>query len=185
MKPNTTKFSFLSAEDIICFQPYKNPKANIINETDLIGATAGSSTSIQSFGGVKIQRSIYDHLAQILISLSQGHPFKDGNKRTAYRSAIFFLYKNGYKIASPNAFKKFVDKCAEHRNSEEAHYQSDNSASDNSDSENDSSAISRRTLAKEIKNSNIIKNDHSYVFRLIEKRFGTKIGKQITKFLPT
>lgn len=42
-------------------------------------------------------------------SLSQNHPFVDGNKRTAFMSTFIVLFTNGYRLtASSNEAERFI-----------------------------------------------------------------------------
>ncbi|PIQ77665.1 type II toxin-antitoxin system death-on-curing family toxin [Candidatus Peregrinibacteria bacterium CG11_big_fil_rev_8_21_14_0_20_46_8] len=50
-----------------------------------------------SFGGELLYKNIFEQSAAILESLIKNHPFIDGNKRTAFVSAVTFLELNGYK----------------------------------------------------------------------------------------
>ena len=47
-----------------------------------------------SFGGKDMYPSIYEKAAAYLYHLAKNHPFNDGNKRTAYVTALAFLKAN-------------------------------------------------------------------------------------------
>lgn len=50
------------------------------------------------FGGKFLYPSLWLAAAALLQSLVKNHPFEDGNKRTAYFSAVRSLRKNGYLL---------------------------------------------------------------------------------------
>lgn len=49
-----------------------------------------------SFDGNDLYKNIFDKAAALLQSLCQNHPFIDGNKRSAFISAVTFLEINNY-----------------------------------------------------------------------------------------
>ena len=49
-----------------------------------------------SFDGQDLYPTIFEKAAALLESLLKNHPFFDGNKRTAFVSAVTFLEINGY-----------------------------------------------------------------------------------------
>ncbi len=59
------------------------------------------------FGGKYLYPSLWQTAAALLQSLVKNHPFADGNKRTAYFSAVRCLRKNGY-LLEPRAEGKIV-----------------------------------------------------------------------------
>lgn len=50
-----------------------------------------------SFGAKDLYVSIFEKAAAIFESLCKNHPFLDGNKRTAFVTAVTFLEINGYE----------------------------------------------------------------------------------------
>lgn len=54
------------------------------------------------FGGEALYTSVWMQGAALLQSLIKNHPFEDGNKRTAYFSTCYFLWKNGYELNAPD-----------------------------------------------------------------------------------
>lgn len=61
------------------------------------------------FGGKFLYPSVWLAGAALLHSLIKNHPFEDGNKRTAYFSAMRFLQKNGDNLeANQKEIIKFV-----------------------------------------------------------------------------
>jgi death on curing protein len=51
-----------------------------------------------TFQGKDLYRDVFFKAAALMESLSQNHPFIDGNKRTAISSAAIFLELNGHKL---------------------------------------------------------------------------------------
>jgi len=51
-----------------------------------------------TFGGDELYASVIDKAAVLAVSLSQNHPFVDGNKRVAHAAMEVFLVLNGQKI---------------------------------------------------------------------------------------
>jgi len=47
--------------------------------------------------------SLFDLAAAYCAGIARGHPFVDGNKRTAFLAAAVFLDLNGYELAPPEA----------------------------------------------------------------------------------
>jgi len=52
-----------------------------------------------AFGDKELYPDLADKAAAYLMSLSRGHPFVDGNKRTAFAVADVFLRLNGRRLA--------------------------------------------------------------------------------------
>jgi len=46
--------------------------------------------------------SLEDLAARMAVGIAKGHPFVDGNKRTAFVVSIMFLALNGIEISAPN-----------------------------------------------------------------------------------
>ncbi|MEU4208223.1 type II toxin-antitoxin system death-on-curing family toxin [Rothia terrae] len=51
-----------------------------------------------SYGGVQLFDSTFKKAAALLEGIIQNHPFQDGNKRTAYNSAVILLRLHGYRL---------------------------------------------------------------------------------------
>ena len=51
-----------------------------------------------TFGGKELYPALADKAAAYLVSLARGHPFVDGNKRTAFALADIFLRLNGRRL---------------------------------------------------------------------------------------
>jgi death-on-curing protein len=58
---------------------------------------------------------------KLLLGIAQNHPFRQGNKRTAFISAATFLEMNGYELDHPDGedLGRFVKACIEHKLSED------------------------------------------------------------------
>lgn len=51
-----------------------------------------------SYAGVSLFDSTFQKAAALMEGIIQNHPFLDGNKRTAYNSAVILLRMNGYRL---------------------------------------------------------------------------------------
>jgi len=54
-----------------------------------------------TFGGVDLYPTIIEKAAALAVSLVQGHPFVDGNKRVGHAAMETFLVLNGTEIDAP------------------------------------------------------------------------------------
>ena len=50
-----------------------------------------------AFGGSEMYATVFTKAAAILESLARNHVFVDGNKRTAFITALYIIENNGYK----------------------------------------------------------------------------------------
>jgi death-on-curing protein len=55
-----------------------------------------------TFDGADLYPDLFLKTAALMESLSQNHPFVDGNKRTAITAAAMFLQLNGYVLQTTN-----------------------------------------------------------------------------------
>jgi len=55
--------------------------------------------AFQTFGGDDPHPDPFDKAAMLLRGITQGHPFNDGNKRTGFLTAAYYLDLIGYPIA--------------------------------------------------------------------------------------
>lgn len=55
-----------------------------------------------TFDGADLYPNLFLKTAALMESLSQNHPFVDGNKRTAITTAAMFLRLNGYALQTTN-----------------------------------------------------------------------------------
>ncbi|MDO8590102.1 MAG: type II toxin-antitoxin system death-on-curing family toxin [bacterium] len=60
------------------------------------------ATPFSRFGKKDLYRGIVDKGAMLFYLLIKNHPFKNGNKRIAVMSLLYFLYKNGKWIHTSN-----------------------------------------------------------------------------------
>ena len=56
-----------------------------------------------TFDGADLYPDLFLKTAALMESLSQNHPFVDGNKRTAITAAAMFLQLNGFRLRTTNA----------------------------------------------------------------------------------
>ncbi|MEZ4594437.1 MAG: type II toxin-antitoxin system death-on-curing family toxin [Chloroflexota bacterium] len=56
-----------------------------------------------TFDGADLYPNLFLKTAALMQSLSQNHPFVDGNKRTAITAAAMFLQLNGTRLQTTNA----------------------------------------------------------------------------------
>jgi len=54
------------------------------------------AAAFQTFGGEEPHPSPFDKAAMLLRGITQGHPFTDGNKRTGFLIALYFLRRMGF-----------------------------------------------------------------------------------------
>ena len=74
------------------FQPYQN-LFNIVNPDGLESAIGRPQ---QTFGGEDVHQEIFSKAAALTHSLTENHPFQDGNKRVGITAGCVFLLANGY-----------------------------------------------------------------------------------------
>ena len=81
----------------------------------------GGSTGFQNEGNlefvlakVKNAKDVFRKAAELMYGINQGHPFLDGNKRTAFEAAKIFLLANNIElIASEKEVEEFMVKMAQ------------------------------------------------------------------------
>ena len=86
---------FLTVDEVILIHD-ELLSAPVIDRGKLEGAVMRPQAS---FGDRYLHGSIYSQAAALLHGISQAHGFLDGNKRTAWVSALTFLSRNGVEIA--------------------------------------------------------------------------------------
>ncbi len=69
------------------------------------------AAAFQTFGGVDPHPTVFDKAAMLLRGIAQGHPFNDGNKRTGFLVAVYFLELMGYPAPTPLPVDDVVDLC--------------------------------------------------------------------------
>lgn len=68
------------------------------------------------YSGVQKWKSIQEKAATLLFGLIKNHAFHDANKRTAYLSAVHYLYSNGFQVtASPKELEDLTVLTAENQ----------------------------------------------------------------------
>ena len=55
-----------------------------------------------TFDDAELYPDLFQKAAALMQSLSQNHPFLDGNKRTALTAAVIFLRQNGFRLQATN-----------------------------------------------------------------------------------
>jgi death-on-curing protein len=61
------------------------------------------------YGGADLYEGVFYKAAVLLECVVHSHPFVDGNKRTAFATAVRFLHKNGYTVHAKNVPDTMVD----------------------------------------------------------------------------
>lgn len=59
------------------------------------------AAAFQSFEGIDPHPSAFEKAAMLLRGITQGHPFNDGNKRTGFLLAGYYLLRVGYAFPNP------------------------------------------------------------------------------------
>ena len=83
--------------------------------TGIVNATGGSvglrdagalamcvAKPFQSFGGKETYADVFTKAAAVLESIARNHPFIDGNKRTAFLTAVRVIERNEYRTHFDN-----------------------------------------------------------------------------------
>jgi death-on-curing protein len=69
-------------------------RAGTVRGEGLVEQAVGAA--FQSFGGVDPHPDPFEKAAMLLRGITQGHPFNDGNKRTGFLLASYYLRRVGY-----------------------------------------------------------------------------------------
>ena len=67
--------------------------------------------AFQSFGGYDPHADDFDRAAMLLRGVTQGHPFDDGNKRTGFLLASYYLELVGHPVPDPLPEDEVVEMC--------------------------------------------------------------------------
>lgn len=59
------------------------------------------AAAFQTFGGIDPHPGPFDKAAMLLRGITQGHPFNDGNKRTGFLTATYYLKLVGLEARHP------------------------------------------------------------------------------------
>lgn len=69
------------------------------------------ASAFQTFGSYDPHPDPFDKAAMLLRGITQGHPFTDGNKRTGFLMAVYYLKVMGYPIPYHAYNDHVVDFC--------------------------------------------------------------------------
>jgi death-on-curing protein len=69
------------------------------------------AAAFQTYQGVDPHPSLFDKAAMLMRGITQGHPFADGNKRTGFLLAIYFLDRAGFVLRSNLSEPEIVSFC--------------------------------------------------------------------------
>lgn len=69
------------------------------------------AAAFQTFEGIDPHPSAFEKAAVLLRGITQGHPFNDGNKRTGFLLAGYFLQRIGYAFPDPLDIDAAEDLC--------------------------------------------------------------------------
>lgn len=72
-----------------------------IRDRGLLESAVGNP--LATFGGEDLYPGLLAKVAALLYGVARGHPFVDGNKRTAFVAAAVVLRKNGLRLRAPQA----------------------------------------------------------------------------------
>ena len=71
----------------------------LILDEGLLSSAYSRPQNMWAYGGVT---DVVTLAAALAIGIGRNHPFQQGNKRTAFESAVMFLYINGYDVIAPD-----------------------------------------------------------------------------------
>lgn len=84
-------------------------RSGVIRQEGLVDQVVASA--FQTFSGHDPRPDPFDKAAMLLRGITQGHPFTDGNKRTGFLVATFYLKVMGYPIPYQADNDEVVDFC--------------------------------------------------------------------------
>jgi death-on-curing protein len=116
------------------------------------------------FGGVAKWDSLFDIVATLFFGLIKNHPFYDANKRTAFLSALFQLYRHGYCPSVPE--KEFEDFTVEIADGKLSNYARFNEMKKKGEADPEVHFIARYLRAK---TRQIDTKDYSITFRDLQR----------------
>jgi death-on-curing protein len=87
-----TYFNVLSVTDF-------GGRTGAVREAGLVEHAIGAA--FQTFADVDPHPDPFDKAAMLLRGITQGHPFNDGNKRTGFLTATFYLRRVGFPTPRP------------------------------------------------------------------------------------
>lgn len=77
--------------------------------TGLVEQVVGAA--FQTYEGIDPHPDPFDKATMLLRGITQGHPFTDGNKRTGYLTAAYFLERVGYRLPDPAPTTDIIRLC--------------------------------------------------------------------------
>lgn len=69
------------------------------------------AAAFQTYGDYDPHPSPFDKAAMLLRGITQGHPFNDGNKRTGFTLASYYLDRSGYPVPDTLSRRQVVSFC--------------------------------------------------------------------------
>ncbi|MGH2584122.1 MAG: type II toxin-antitoxin system death-on-curing family toxin [Dehalococcoidia bacterium] len=97
-----TYFNVLSVSDF-------GGRSGPVREEGLVENAIGAA--FQTFGGYDPHPDPFDKAAMLLRGITQGHPFNDGNKRTGFLVAAYYLRRVGIPVPNPLHEDAVVNLC--------------------------------------------------------------------------
>jgi len=97
-----TYFNILSVTDF-------GGRSGAIRADGLVEHAVGAA--FQTFGGVEAHPGPFEKAAMLLRGITQGHPFTDGNKRTGFLLASYYLRLVGYPPPQRLADEEVIEFC--------------------------------------------------------------------------
>ena len=97
-----TYFNVLSVTDF-------GGRAGPVREAGLVEQVIGAA--FQTFGGEDPHPDPFEKAAMLLHGITQGHPFHNGNKRTGFLVAAYYLRRVGFPTPSPLPEDVVVELC--------------------------------------------------------------------------
>ena len=99
---------FLTADDVIFIQSEILAAASV---TD-IGKLESAITRAEQYHYYEGVHDIIELTAIYIIGIAKAHAFPDGNKRTSFLSAVYFLDMNGYALEESNELPDIIEQAA-------------------------------------------------------------------------
>jgi len=84
-------------------------RAGSVRQEGLVEQVVGAA--FQTFGGHDPHPDPFEKAAMLLRGITQGHPFTDGNKRTGFLLAVYYLLVMGYPIPVQTDPDRVVEFC--------------------------------------------------------------------------
>ncbi len=92
---------YLNAEQVLFIHARvieESGGAHGVRDIGLLQSAVGRPQA--TFGGRELYPDAWHEAAALMESISNNHPFIDGNKRTSIGSALLFLRRNGFRLQS-------------------------------------------------------------------------------------